>query len=290
MLRTLPSWGLLKPPAGQTLVPAGALANGLILALLLREGGGFAVADLTNPVLIGSLDITHCSWPGVGGVNGGPAVAFDGNTAATGINFGSAALFQVQTHSWSCWAYSTDFSGFATSPKELFSRSADITAAGYEWSVGSNGTTATLGFAYFDGAIQGWYAGTQVLTTGRWYHLAATWAPGTVRFYVNGLPDASAATTSGTITHVSDNFLIGSQGSVNQNQTWQGRIDHFLLWNRVLLADEVQGLYERQWSALFGRSSPRPLVGTSGAATIYPDMWAGYQPDVLPVKRGVVSY
>ena len=75
------------------------------------------------------------------------------------------------------------------------------------------------------------------LTTGAWYHLAATYDGSMLRLYVNGTQVASTA-KSGAITTSTNPLTIGGDPIYGQN--FQGLIDEVRVYNRALSTSEVQ--------------------------------------------------
>ena len=79
------------------------------------------------------------------------------------------------------------------------------------------------------------------LSTGVWYHLALTYNGSVMTGYINGVPDGSSLSVSGTINwDAAYNTLIGSgQGSSFMN----GTIDEVRIYNRSLSLQEIQEHY-----------------------------------------------
>jgi len=77
------------------------------------------------------------------------------------------------------------------------------------------------------------------ITTGVWYHLAATFDGTTVTGYLNGVAQFSAAAPATTIR--SNSIKIGTSGS-EFNNFFDGIIDEVLVYNRALSASEIAGL------------------------------------------------
>jgi hypothetical protein len=128
-------------------------------------------------------------------------------------------------------------------------------SGGVEWAVDSGGD---LKLAYYDGAIRGWYTGSASnLTAGVWSHVAISWVPGTVKFYVNGQLTNSVATASNVIVYNGDTFDIGHAST---NTEWLGLIDDINLYSRELSPQEIATLAEYRGIAYEMSHSPR-IIG-----------------------------
>ena len=79
---------------------------------------------------------------------------------------------------------------------------------------------------------------------GDWEHLAATFADGTQKFYVNG--ELEGETASALIVNPSQEFLIGAGANetANHNYRFVGLIDEVRLYDRVLDENEIAAVME----------------------------------------------
>lgn len=92
--------------------------------------------------------------------------------------------------------------------------------------------------------------GTQVLPLNQWVHVAAvvdfSGSTATVRFYVNGVADASAPTI--TLSAIESNtaaLIIGTRvDSTSATESLQGRLDQVTIYNRAISAAEVLQLVQ----------------------------------------------
>jgi len=99
-----------------------------------------------------------------------------------------------------------------------------------------------------------------VLDTGKWYHLAATWDSGRIVMYVNGSEAASAANTIGAVRNTAGDLVIGAQLPVQYSGSWHnlgfsGIIDRVRIYNRALTAEEISASH----NAIFA-SGGQPLA------------------------------
>jgi len=88
-----------------------------------------------------------------------------------------------------------------------------------------------------------------------WTYVCFTYLEGSstgLRLYVNGIeaPD-SPVSVSGITAHNADSepFLIGANWTTS-TQSFDGRIDEIMVWNRTLSSAQIQALYERKYNLL----------------------------------------
>ena len=161
----------------------------------------------------------------------GQALSFDGNDDEVRIS--GPAL--TGAHSVSMWIYPTaDPSGCASNACALF---ALRNTAGFVW-VDSNQ------IGYFGNFVTDAISGSLSLNT--WYHIVATVdSGGNSTLYIN-----NAIVDTGTNFPAYTPDVIG--GDDVNNQTFTGSIDEVRVYNRVLSAAEIRGLYAY---GAFGHSS-----------------------------------
>ncbi len=104
---------------------------------------------------------------------------------------------------------------------------------------GSNG----LDFATYSTANGDWFSGQNTISTGAWYHVAASYDRSSFAnlpaLYVNGVRRSLTTITSpsGTQTNYTGTGYIGNQAALNRG--WSGSIDDLRLYNRILSDSEV---------------------------------------------------
>jgi hypothetical protein len=124
---------------------------------------------------------------------------------------------------------------------------------------------------YVAGGPYGTYDGNGVFTlsSGLWYHVAATLSPTASVGYVNGVVDISVA--GGTALISTGAFLIGNQyGPLSRY--YNGQMDDVSVYNRALTAGEIRTLarrrgiaYEARRNQDFGSTTNRRLRTICGA-------------------------
>ncbi len=107
----------------------------------------------------------------------------------------------------------------------------------------SDGTVA-MSFGRESGEFQLLKSNTK-LSTGKTYHIAATWDASEVKLYINGQLDASTAFDFVIHQSSSSIFTIGSQLHFKYNDTYQnmpfdGYIDEVRIWGATLSPQEIQ--------------------------------------------------
>ena len=105
---------------------------------------------------------------------------------------------------------------------------------------------ADFGFAQSDGnqiafaiATSGMNSAITTVTLNTWTHIVGTFDGSTIRIYKNGVLAASTS-HPGTV-YLRDNFL--TLGGWHTGGSWNGLVDDLRIYNRVLTAAEIQGLY-----------------------------------------------
>ena len=88
-----------------------------------------------------------------------------------------------------------------------------------------------------DGSDAAGIRGNTVLSTGQWYHVAATWDGTTAKIYVNGVLDNSPGTAKAApiATDTRPVYLGGRPGA----DYFDGMIRDVRMYNRPLLATEI---------------------------------------------------
>jgi hypothetical protein len=108
---------------------------------------------------------------------------------------------------------------------------------------------------YVAGGPFGTYDGNGVFTlsSGLWYHVAATLTPTAAVGYVNGVVDRSV--TGGTANISAGAFWIGGQNgySGGTSRFFSGQMDDIAVWNRALSAAEIKLLSQRRGIAYEAR-------------------------------------
>ena len=137
------------------------------------------------------------------------------------------------------------------------------------------------------GAVTGWDGirlTRDIPEPGEWFHLAATWdgsqGPGGMRLYING-QEANYSTSrqeSFGYTSGSDPRIgYGCWSAMGLNY-FRGALDEVSVFNRVLPADEIHTIYERQVAPRAAYFDSRVMTETTGTGAWSSLAWLPYQP------------
>jgi len=114
------------------------------------------------------------------------------------------------------------------------------------WQLWLSENTARPGFV---GSVLGNTVSADAISLNQWYHLAASYDGATVRVFVNGVQQASAAApVPGPLPSTAGNLYIGKPES--SNHSFRGLIDEVAIWDRALTAEEIAQQYR---NGLLGR-------------------------------------
>lgn len=112
----------------------------------------------------------------------------------------------------------------------------------YGWNISvENGRILGLRYTSMSAAYTV-YSSTTVIP-GEWYHFALVQDATTFKLYVNGVEEASVASTALTFYTGSDMPTIGRTTCGGVDYFFKGFFDDFAIWSRPLSVSEVEGLY-----------------------------------------------
>ena len=100
----------------------------------------------------------------------------------------------------------------------------------------SNGVESS----YYSGSAYSGVANTSVISNDTWYHVVATQATSTQVLYLNGV--AQTGSYSQVVGLGYNKLVVGAKASDGEDGML-GDIDEVAIWNKVLTADQVAGLY-----------------------------------------------
>lgn len=228
---------------------------------------GLMVPDYSGYGARGQIENATGLWTGT---QYGPAYNF-GGAAGENAACGARSQHQVQDHTVEIFFHNPD-----DDPMEygLLSRLNAITTDGYKWNLRQASGNTQVRFAYYDGAIRGWYS-SFFLTIPGWTHFIGTWSPGaaSVSFYLNGGLNRSLATTGNDIIHAA-NAILRIADEPQFADEFPDKIALVRLYNRALSASEVAKRYEqvlrRGQEPVSLWPMPRGFVAAAPPATIVP--------------------
>jgi sugar lactone lactonase YvrE len=101
---------------------------------------------------------------------------------------------------------------------------------------------------------------------GGWHHVAATWQPGSMAVFVDGVEVARQVSRSGSINPAASTpFMIGGEHSTPFGFT--GLIDEVMLFNRAITAAEIAGCVPPQTIGTLAGTGTPGFSGDGGLAT-----------------------
>ena len=226
---------------------------GLVGRWNLNETSGTTAADATvfgrdGTVTGGASWSTDCG--GMGTFN------FNGSTQYVSIN--NAADFQptamLSIAGWvkgDTWKTGTDVN--------IILRKGEANPNNYQLSI-SDGRAELL----LDGNDGAGIRGNTVLSTGQWYHVAATWDGATGKIYVNGVLDNTPVARTGTIATDTRPLYIGGRSGSDLHD---GMLRDVRLYNRALTSTEIAHFSGMAGWWKFSEGSGTTAADSSGAAT-----------------------
>ena len=217
----------------------------------INTSGGTINDSVTQPNNSGTVNGATLTNSGVFG----QAYSFDGNdhiTTASDLNLSSNAV------SFSGWFKLN--SGAGSYCNTLISKGSGNSASttDYIFQYGYDGTSS-CGQPYASFFIAGdWFRFSKSLTTGLWYHYAATYNGATVKAYINGTELTCSTSPDCDDTDAIYNgtgiVRIGRQGDTCDCNYFRGVLDDLRIYDVALTADEVAKLYGGSSSPLCDQS------------------------------------
>jgi hypothetical protein len=176
--------------------------GGLVLGLRFEgSGGSTTFTDVTGKTVTsnGNAQIDTAQFK-----FGSSSGLFDGSGDFLTISSTSAFDVPTQTFQIDFWVRFN-----STASASILTQRAAGTGF-YPWQI-SRTSGNKIGFRGFDGGTTLIYdiVGTTTVTTGVWYHVAATRVGSAFRLFVDGVQEGSA-TTSTALRNVADNVVIGA--------------------------------------------------------------------------------
>ena len=215
--------GALSPMTGAaTLTATGS--SGLVAAFAFDAGSGSAAADASGSGNGGVL--SNASWTTAGKYGG--ALSFNGTSSYVTVADGSS-LHLTSGLTLEAWVYPT-----ATVAGSAAIVAKERTAGGLPYGLETSGGVLD-GFANSGSTVVA--SGVSALPLNSWTYVTASYDGTTLRAFVNGV-QVSSAPMSGSLVASADPLRIGAD--LTWGEYFTGRIDNVRVYNRALLASEVQ--------------------------------------------------
>ncbi|MCX6785820.1 MAG: hypothetical protein NTZ18_03150 [Candidatus Komeilibacteria bacterium] len=187
--------------------------------------------------------------------------AYDFDGADTKIDTGSDWI-GTQAVTISAWIYADGWgesdNGMILFNNKLFIGVKLTTDEGYVENIWASNNNASI-----------IHSASYSITLGNWYHVVVTRnSAGTGNIYINGVQSGEANHNFGTPEAGTTNVIIGN--STGQTVTFDGRISDLRVYNRVLSAGEVAGLYNGSESTYatrvgIGTTTPQSVLSVTTA-------------------------
>jgi len=215
-------------------VPAGDLVG----RWPMDEGSGTVVADVSTNGLNGTA-MGSPAW--VPGIDGPYALSFVNGTSQYVTVANAAPLNITSAITLSAWIRPTKVATASILNKATFNTSPKV--FGYELDLSSLGVPF---FRLFDDNLAAGGGRLNAIATyptdgTTWMHVAGTYDGVTMKIYVNGVLNASKASTAPLTTN-SLPFVIGATSDGLAARVFPGAIDDARIYNRALSASEVAAL------------------------------------------------
>jgi hypothetical protein len=211
------------PPVTVTVENATSTA-GLVAAYGFNESNGTVAMDASGSANNGT--VSGAAWTTAGKF--GAALAFDGVNDLVTVN--DAANLDLTTDlTLEAWVYSTAASGWRTAILKE-------TPTGLAYALyAHDNAPQPAAYLSIDGDQS--VAGTAVLASNTWSHLAATYDGSAIRLYVNGQL-VGTRPTSGAVAVSSGLLRIGGNGV--WGEYFSGRLDEIRIWDHARTPAQIQ--------------------------------------------------
>lgn len=107
----------------------------------------------------------------------------------------------------------------------------------------------------FGGTWKGRYSSKTKVSQDTWTHIASTYDGSKVRFYLNGTLDAEVAVANGDIDISTSVVRIGERIDPQANNSFDGIIDEFVIFNDVLTEADIQDIGSKGLERVLGLTS-----------------------------------
>ena len=129
----------------------------------------------------------------------------------------------------------------------------------FYFAVGGGSVAPHMLSLWLNGVSSSWFTGVTPVDDGQWHHVAATYDGATMRLYVDGHLDNSAASTGSITSSGTFGMLIGARSDGTNASNFAGLIDELSVYNRAIGPAEV--------AALAGMSEPCAAASVGDAPT-----------------------
>jgi len=225
----------------------------------LDDGAGTVATDVSPWRRNGALtNFGLSSGTGWGAGRNGKALVFDGSNDYVPV----AKIPPITKCTLAVWLKSTGTGANTMVATKNFSGGVVPMALSI-----SSGAGAAVGMSFYNGAWQASGVTTDVSNDGKWHFVAGTYDGATLRYYLDGKLDASAAYT-GSLPNNTNPLEIGAYTA--GASYFKGTMSGFRLLSRALTPGEIARIYADPWAGTLRRRPVRfylPPTHYSIAAT-----------------------
>lgn len=224
-------WGNTKPPLGTPINWSHPLSRGIVGCWLMNEGMGDKVNDLSGNKNTGTLvGMSHPATPTSGWNPGkfGKTLSFNVNNSNY-VDLGFPNLLaSINPYTVSIWAKSFSFTNYQNI---------------YYCGGGAAGRYGIIIFSTGEWMAECRIGGTPsgvsggILTLNTWNNFVITFGGTTISVYLNGI--LKNVVTNATIETAANKIVIGADFSGGGFRYFNGMVDNFIIYNRVLTAKQI---------------------------------------------------
>lgn len=221
----------------------------------LGEGAGAVASDGSGNLLDGLYYGSPTLGAG-GALSGDPDHSLTLNGSTQFVNVGDRAPLTLGSAlTIEAWINpASPASGY----QDVISKADNASATNYQLRIGYSGS-AQMQFVVTIGGTAYVAQGSTVLSSNKWYHVAATYDGSTMKVYVDGNLDGSQS-VSGTLDSTTEPVLIGARAFNTGGQDFfSGKIDEAAVYGSALTASRISAHY------VAGRSYAQVVQDTSPA-------------------------
>lgn len=244
---------MIKPPFPTYVNRRHLSADGIISAWLFNDnpqviGPAFDIVGGNHGTLVGDVSSTGCKF--------GNGLDFPG--VSDYVNCGDIDLTEL-TDKLTVLAWARRVSG--TSGYVVSKRTSSAVRS---WHIDYDNGTEDLHFVIkTSSVVQGTFTNGIASADEDWHQLVGVYDGVNVHVYIDGVADPSPSAQTGDINDTAANVLIGARQDGTSGE-WTGAIDHVIIWNRALAAQEIEWLYRKPFD-MFERIPIELWVGSVGA-------------------------
>ena len=244
-------------PADLTVDSSHSLVSGMQAWFPLTQGSGTVAQCILHPSHTGTLG-SGVTWETS---ERGTVAVFDGTSNAK-INF-SSQLVSGQTLSFSVWLY---VASSVAGRRTIYCDGQSFVQNDFRY----DGNGKRFVFDHYTPSGEPNKTSTDYGIDDRWIHVVVTQDSSTTKIYYDGV----LKNTGTAETYASSAPTAFNIGSRDGSDSFDGKMQNFQAWNRVITADEVALLHARPWTAsnydteaLWLSPPASPVLSTAPEAT-----------------------